>query len=349
MNPVVFIGDRPVGPDHPPYIVAEVGINHNGNVDTALEMIEVASRAGCDAVKFQTFRAAEFVNDPGQMFTYKSQGREVTESMLAMFQRYELPRDAWPLIKAECKRIGIEFFSTPQNASDLEVLLEVGVPAVKVGSDDFTNLPLLRRYAQAGLPLILSSGMSDIADAHYALEAVGAFDRHPVILLVCTSQYPTPADDVNLSRIATLRAAFPGIPIGFSDHTEGPLASSVAVGIGACFFEKHFTLDRNLPGPDHWFSEDPQGLANWVGSIRTSRRMMGSPLVRPTAVERKNKLEYQRRLVAACNIPAGAVFTESMLTLRRVAGGSGLEPRLYDRLLGRAAWRDFAAGDPIEW
>jgi sialic acid synthase SpsE len=224
----ILIGDRPVGLGHPPFVVAEVGINHNGKLDRALEMIHAASRGGCDAVKFQTFKAAEFVNDSSQMFAYRSQGREITESMLAMFQRYELPEAAWPVIKAECEKAGILFFSTPQNRSDLDILLRVGVPAVKVGSDDFTNLPLLKDYARSGLPLILSSGMSDLAEVHQALEAVGALDNYPTILLVCTSQYPTPPEDANLARISTLRAAFPMVPIGFSDHTQGPLAAALA-------------------------------------------------------------------------------------------------------------------------
>lgn len=344
----VLIGNRPVGLGHPPFVVAEAGINHNGELERALEMIHVAGRAGCDAVKFQTFKAAEFVNDSSQMFTYRSQGREVTESMLAMFQRYELPEDAWPLIKAECEKAGILFFSTPQNRSDLEILLRVGVPAVKVGSDDFTNLPLLKSYARSGLPLILSSGMSDLAEVHQALEAVGALDGYPTILLVCTSQYPTPAEDANLARIATLREVFPMVPIGFSDHTQGPLAASLAVALGACVFEKHFTLSHDLPGPDHWFSEDPKGLADWVAGIRSTRALLGSPVVRPTAVERGNKREYQRRLVAAREIRAGEILDETALTLRRVAGGRGLPPGFLEYLLGRPAPRGFRAGEPIE-
>jgi len=348
MTPRVDIGHRPVGPGQAPFVVAEVGINHNGELERALEMVHVAARAGCDAVKFQTFKAAEFVNDPAQMFTYRSQGKEVTESMLAMFQRYELPASAWPVIKAECEKAGILFFSTPQNRSDLDILLKVGVPAVKVGSDDFTNLPLLKSYAQTGLPLILSTGMSDLAEAHQALEAVGAFDGYPLILLVCTSQYPTPPEDTNLARIGTLRAAFPMVPVGFSDHTSGPLASALATALGACFLEKHFTLSHDLPGPDHWFSEDPQGLAEWVAAIRNAHRMLGSPLVRPTAIERGNKREYQRRLVAARAIRAGETLTGDAITLRRVAGGHGLPPGFLDYLLDRPAPRDYAAGEPIE-
>jgi N,N'-diacetyllegionaminate synthase len=348
MTPSVKIDDRAVGAGHSPFVVAEVGINHNGELARALEMIHVAQQAGCDAVKFQTFKAAEFVNDPSQMFTYRSQGREITESMLAMFQRCELPHSAWPVIKAECDSAGIRFFSTPQNQSDLDILLGVGVPAVKVGSDDFTNLPLLRQYARSGKPLILSSGMSDMAEAHQALEAVGALDGYPTILLVCTSQYPTPPPDANLARITTLRAAFPNVPIGFSDHTRGAIAAAMAVALGACFLEKHFTLSHDLPGPDHWFSEEPAGLGDWVASIRAAEKLLGSPLVRPTAIERGNKLEYQRRVVAARDIRVGEVLDESALTLRRVAGGRGVPPSFMPQLLGRPAPRAFRRGDPIE-
>jgi N,N'-diacetyllegionaminate synthase len=348
MEPQVVIGRRSVGLEHEPFIMAEVGLNHNGELDRALQMIHVAVKAGCDAVKFQTFKAAEFVNDPTQMFTYRSQGHEVTESMLAMFQRYELPETAWPVIKSECDKAGILFLSTPQNRTDLNILEKIGVPAVKVGSDDFTNLPLLKSYAESGLPLILSTGMSDMAEAYQALESVGAFDGYPLILLVCTSQYPTPAEDANLRRIISLRAAFPMIPIGFSDHTTGPLASSIAAALGACLFEKHFTLDQGLPGPDHWFSEDPEGLAAWVNGIRTARKMLGSPLVRPTPAERENKNEFQRRIVAARDIVAGEIFNAAMLTSRRVSGGRGLPPSLLEYFLGRPASQDFQAGAPVE-
>jgi N,N'-diacetyllegionaminate synthase len=348
LNPQVMIGSRAVGVGCEPFVVAEVGINHNGDLDRAMEMIHVAKEAGCDAVKFQTFKAEEFVNDPSQMFTYRSQGREVTESMLVMFQRYELPESSWPLIKAECENTGIMFFSTPQNRTDLDILLKVGVPAVKVGSDDFTNLPLLKSYAESGLPLILSTGMSDLADAYQALDVVGGLDGYPVILLVCTSQYPTPPDDANLRRITALRGAFPMVPIGFSDHTSGPLASSLAVALGAVFLEKHFTLSHDLPGPDHWFSEDPAGLQKWVFNIKTSSRMLGGSLLRPTHIERINKLEYQRRLVAAKNVHAGDIIGSDDIILRRVAAGKGLPPGFLQYLIGKPAPRSYLAGDPIE-
>ena len=226
---VFSIGGRPIGPDYPAFVIAEVGINHNGELTKAMEMIRVAKRAGADAVKFQTFEADKFVGDAAQLLTYRSQGRDVTESMLDMFQRYELPKSAWREIASECRRQDIIFMSTPQNRSDLDLLLEVDIPAIKIGSDDFNNLPLIRSFASTGLPLILSCGMSDMAEVYQALDAAGAFEGRPVALLLCTSQYPTPPTDVNLKKLKTLRQAFPGLVTGFSDHTQGSLASSLAV------------------------------------------------------------------------------------------------------------------------
>ena len=219
--PEILIGGRKVGDGHPPFIIAEAGINHNGEVETALAMVRIARDAGADAIKFQTFRAAEFVGDPAQTYTYRSQGKDVTESMLAMFRRCELPRQAWFAIKAESDRQGITFLSTPQNRTDLDILLEVGVPAVKVGSDDFTNLPLLKSYATTGLPIILSCGMADMTEVRNALSVVGALDGYPTVLLLCTSQYPTPPGDVNLRKLATLRAAFPNLTLGIPITPKG--------------------------------------------------------------------------------------------------------------------------------
>jgi len=267
------IAGRSIGPNDPPYCIAEVGINHNGDISIAKRMIESAKAAGADAVKFQTFKAEEFCGNPDQTFTYFSQGQRVTESMLTMFKRYELQPEHWQAIKVHCEMVGITFFSTPQNRSDLDLLLEIGVPAVKVGSDDFTNLPLLRSYIESQLPLILSCGMSDLAEVHQALEMAGWFDGYSVALLLCTSQYPTPAEDVNINKLTTLHQAFPGLLLGFSDHTQGPLAAALAVARGARIFEKHFTLDQNMVGPDHWFSEEPAGLTKWISHIREADKL----------------------------------------------------------------------------
>jgi N-acetylneuraminate synthase/N,N'-diacetyllegionaminate synthase len=342
------IEGRAIGSETLPYCIAEVGINHNGDLAIAKRMIDAAKTCGADAVKFQTFKAEEFCGDPEQTFTYQSQGKQVTESMLEMFRRYEFPPESWRAIKAYCLEVGITFFSTPQNPSDLELLIEIGVPALKIGSDDFTNLPLIRRYIESGLPLILSCGMSDLAEVHQALEAAAWFDGYPVALLLCTSQYPTPPKDVNIAKLTTLQQAFPGLLVGFSDHTQGALAAALAVSRGARIFEKHFTLSKDMPGPDHWFSEEPAGLAEWINHIRTADIMLGSPLVRPTSAELENKKEFQRVIVAATQIKAGETFTESNLTMRRVAGGQGFPPSMYWRLLGRPSCKDFQKFTAIE-
>lgn len=337
------IAGREIGQDHPPYCIAEVGINHNGDLDLAFKMIAAAREAGADAVKFQTFKALEFCGDPQQMFTYQSQGQSVTESMLAMFQRYEFSVDQWRRIKAHCRELDITFFSSPQNRSDLDLLLQIGVPAIKVGSDDFTNLPLLRSYARAGLPMILSCGMSDLAEVHQALEAVGWFDGAPVALLLCTSQYPTPDEDVNLAKLGTLQQAFPGLLTGFSDHTQGPLAAALAVARGARLFEKHFTLDHDLPGPDHWFAESSQGLAEWIASIHRAEAIIGSPYLRPTRAEGDMRVLARRSLMALRDIAVGERLDECNLGLRRP--GNGLPPALYDQALGSVATRAIASGE----
>jgi N,N'-diacetyllegionaminate synthase len=341
----IRIGNREIGGGQAPFVIAEVGINHNGEIEKAFAMIAEAKAAGADAVKFQTFTAEEFISDPNLSFTYKSQGREVTESMLAMFKRYEFPPEDWKRIKQRCDSEGITFFSTPQNPGDLELLLGIGVPAVKIGSDDFNNLPLIRRYAKTGLPVMLSCGMADLSEVHQSLEALGTLDGYPTVLFLCTSQYPTPPKDANLLKLKTLAGAFPGLILGFSDHTQGPLASSLAVALGAKVFEKHFTLDHDLPGPDHWFSENPAGLREWIASIRTSDTLLGSPLVRPTAPEMGMRTLARRSIVALRDIPSGARLDEVNLGLRRP--GDGLPSRFWELLIGQTAVKPIAKGQQI--
>jgi N-acetylneuraminate synthase/N,N'-diacetyllegionaminate synthase len=336
------IAGRAIGPGEPPYCIAEVGVNHNGDFGLALRMVELAHRAGADAVKFQTFRAEEFCGDPAQTYSYRSQGQTVTENMLSMFRRHEFAPAQWAALKAHCDAVGITFFSTPQNRGDLDLLLGLGVPAIKIGSDDFTNLPLLADYSQAGPPLILSCGMADLAEVHRSLEAAGWFEGRPLVLLLCTSQYPTPPADAHLSKLTTLQQAFPGLPVGFSDHTQGPLAAAVAVALGARIFEKHFTLDRGLAGPDHWFSEDEAGLSAWVAAIRTAGTLLGSPLVRPTAAERAMRLVARRSVVALRDLAAGERLDLANVGLRRP--GDGLPPDMLAAVLGRVAARAIPGG-----
>jgi N,N'-diacetyllegionaminate synthase len=329
-----------------PFIVAEVGINHNGELIKAFEMIKVAKNSGVNAVKFQTFKAKEFCGDENQLFTYKSQGKQITEPMLSMFQRYEFSRDEWFQIKQKCDEEKILFLSTPQNRSDLDLLLKIGISAIKVGSDDFNNLPLLEYYKTSKLPIILSCGMSDLADVYQALETVGTFEGYPTILLLCTSQYPTSPKDVNLLKLKTLSNAFPDLVLGFSDHTQGILASSLAVGFGATFFEKHFTLDNNLEGPDHWFSENPESLKSWVKAIHNSYEMMGDSVVRPTIGELKMQKLARRSIVILEDINKGEKLTELNIGLRRI--GKGLAPVFMTEMVYKNATKDLKKGDILK-
>ena len=340
------IGNRIIDSNETPYCIEEVGINHNVEIDRAFKMIKVAKDSGADAVKFQTFRAAEFCGE-SQQFSYQSQGKAVTESMLEMFHRYEFTREQWFEIKKECDKQSITFMSTPQNQTDLDLLLEIGIPAIKVGSDDLTNTPLIRSYAEVKLPLILSSGMSDLAEVYNSINIAGGFDGHPIALLLCTSQYPTPAEEVNLTKLQTLKNALPGITIGFSDHTKGQLASSLAVVLGATILEKHFTLDHDLPGPDHWFSENPDGLKEWVNSIQTAYIMKGNPVVRPTSLEVGNKKEFQRVVVASIDIKKGEIFSTDNISMQRVVGGKGLSPVFFDMLIGAKSHKKYNKGEAI--
>ena len=339
------IGSREIGPNTIPYFIAEVGINHNGDIKLAKKMVDAAKRAGADAVKFQTFKAHELCGDKDQIFTYLSQGKKISEPMLEMFLRYELPEDAWFELKEYCDNAGITFFSSPQNLSDLELLAKVGVPAVKVGSDDFSNLPLLESYSKYNLPIILSCGMSDLADVHNALSSTNWFNHSEVSVLLCTSSYPTSAQDVNLKKLKTIQNAFPGLVVGFSDHTRGSLAASVAVAFGASIFEKHFTLDNNFPGPDHWFSENEASLKNWIDSIKESYTLLGSPYVQPTKNEVDMRVLARRSLVVIQNIKKGEEITNSNLAVRRP--GDGLSPSLLESILGLKASRDLFKGEKI--
>ena len=338
----IQIGDFVISKNSRPYIVGEVGINHNGELDKAFEMIEIAKKCNLDAIKFQTFIAKEFCGDPSQTYTYKSQGKEITESMLEMFSRYEFSNKEWFQIKKKCDDEKINFLSTPQNYSDLELLMNIGVNAIKVGSDDLTNLPLLKEYASSKIPIILSSGMSNIEEITDALDTIGFSDGYPTILLVTTSQYPTANQDVNLLKFHTLSEKFPNLLLGFSDHTVGYLASSIACGMGSIFFEKHFTIDCNLNGPDHWFSANPAQLKTWRDSIITSYEMLGSSTVKPTNQEEKMKILARRSIFVIKDIDVGEKYTHTNLGLRRP--GNGLPPKQLENIIGKKATKKILKG-----
>lgn len=336
------INGKKIGDNCEPFIIAEAGINHNGDLELAKRMIMTAKTVGVDAIKFQTFHAEEFIQDKSITYTYKSQGREITESMLEMFQRYEFSESEWFEIKEFCDHQNIAFLSTPQNQSDLDLLLRIGIPAVKIGSDDFVNIPLVRRYALTGLPMLLSCGMATEEEIDRSLQEV---NNNPTVLFLCTSQYPTPPTDVNILRLDTLRQRYPQVTLGLSDHTQGSEAAIMAVALGATVFEKHFTMNHGLPGPDHWFSAEPQELQQWVLAIHKAYKMRGTSILQPTNAELEMRRVAHRSITTLKDIKKGSFYSNDNLGMRRP--GTGLPASKWDAVIGKKATRDIPTGCQI--
>lgn len=328
------------------YVIGEAGVNHNGDLGMALKLCEAAREAGCDAVKFQTFKAAAVVTATAGKADYQ-QAMTGDGSQLDMIRALELPWSAFVELAAHCRRLGITFLSTAFDAESLSNLDALGVPRHKIPSGEITNLPFLRQIGAYGKPLILSSGMSGVGDIEAAidvLEAVGT-PRERITVLHCNTEYPTPMQDVNLRAMCSIRDAF-GVAVGYSDHTPGIEISVAAVALGASVIEKHFTLDRNLPGPDQHASLEPHELQAMVQAIRNVGEALGDGIKRPSRSEAKNIAIARRSLVAARPIAAGEVFNAANLAVKRP--GTGVSPMRWDEVLGRKAPRAFARDELIE-
>ena len=329
-----------------PFIIAEAGINHNGEIQKALEMINVAKNAGVNAIKFQAFKASGIVADSSLTYSYKSQGKQITESQFDLFHRCELDKDNFLKIKKACDDAGILFLATPETRSDLDMLLEIGINVIKVGSDGFTNIPLLKDFSTTNLPLIISCGMSNLEEVEETLNEISSVSSHEIILMLTTSEYPTISKNVNLLKLETLSKKFPNVILGYSDHTEGVLASSIAVGFGAKVFEKHFTLDKNFSGPDHWFSADPKELKEWADSIKTAYNMLGLKEIKPTKIEEEMRILARKSVIAIEDISKNENFTEKNIGARRP--GNGLPAKKIVNFLGKRSTRNITKGDLIK-
>ena len=337
-------GHKYIGPGAPCFIAAEIGINHNGDMALAKRMIDAAADAGADAVKFQNYRTEDFLSDHSLTYTYVSQGRQVTESQFAMFKRCELTAAQLLDLCRHCEARDVVFFSTPTGEDGIADLIAAGAPVIKNGSDYLTHLPMIRAMARTGLPLILSTGMAveeEIADAVTAFKEAGGQD---LVILHCTSAYPTPAAEVNLRKIATLKARF-GHLVGFSDHSWGTTAALGAVALGACFVEKHFTIDKNLPGPDHAFSSDAAEFAELVRAVRDVETMLGQKDIGPTPSEISGRNGYRLSCVAVRDLPAGYRLDISDIAFRRP--GTGLAPKHATALAGRITAHAVSSGEPL--
>ena len=328
-------------------IIAEAGVNHNGNLDMARRLIDAAADAGADLVKFQTFNADRLVTAQAAKADYQKSATTAGESQHAMLRKLELTRDMHEALIAHCQSRGIGFFSTGFDEESVELLVELGLDRFKIPSGEITNLPYLRHVGRYGKPVILSTGMAtidEIKSALAVLEQAGT-PRERITILHCNTEYPTPMPDVNLRAMLTIRDSF-GVAVGYSDHTAGIEVAIAAAAMGATVIEKHFTLDRTLPGPDHKASLEPGELKAMIAAIRNVEQALGDGIKRPSTSERKNINIARKSLVAACPIRAGERFSETNLTAKRP--GTGLSPMRWDEVVGQIAPRDFAADELID-
>lgn len=336
------IAGRSVGANQPCFIIAEAGVNHNGDLNLAHQLIDGAMDAGADAIKFQTFQAERLASVDAPKAAYQLETTNAGESQFEMLQRLELDADAHRALIAHCRDKRIMFLSTPFDETSADLLEQLGVPAFKTPSGEITNLPYLRYIARKGKPMIASTGMAFLGEVETAVRAIEAAGNHSFALLHCVSNYPANPADINLRAMQTMARAF-NVPVGYSDHTSGIEVSHAAIALGACIIEKHFTLDRNLPGPDHHASAEPAELAALVRGIRIVEAALGDGRKQPAASEANTAAVARRSLAAACDIPAGAVVAETMITLKRP--GTGLPPAMREYLIGRVARAAIPAGD----
>jgi len=347
-HPKFSIAGRPVGPGHPCYVIAEAGSNHNRDLDTAYQLIDAAAAAGADAVKFQTYTAEGLYSRRTPDMRYlKDQGLVGEhESVFDLIKRIEMPWEWHADLARHAAEAGITFFSTPFDESAVDLLEEVGVPAYKIASYEVNHLPLIERAARTGKPLLVSTGMASLGDIERALDTANAAGGQDVLLMHCAINYPPRFDDLNLRAISTLAASF-RVPIGWSDHTMGHTADVVAVTLGACAVEKHFTLSRDQPGPDHPFALEPDELRDMVRAIRDTEVALGSSVKRVTDAEAEMYRLGRRSLVAARSIPAGGELTRDDLAVKRP--GFGIPVHAIDEVVGRHAAHDLDFDQVLTW
>jgi N-acetylneuraminate synthase/N,N'-diacetyllegionaminate synthase len=339
----VQIGGRAVGPDEPLFVIAEAGVNHDGRLDRALQMIRSAADAGADAVKFQAFSAQGLVTAGAPSAGYQ----QASSDQRALLGELELSPLELAQAKAECESLGLTFLATPFGPRDVADLFAMGVAAIKIASPDVANPPLLRVAAETHLPIILSTGASTLAEVTAAADTLADAGCEQLVLLHCVSSYPTEPGDCNLRTIRTLADAV-GAPVGFSDHTTGAETGALAVAAGACLLEKHFTLSRGGgPSPDHFFSLEPAELGDYVASARHAQRMMGHGRREPADAEADVRAVARSSVVSAVAIPAGTPIRPDMLAVKRPGGG--IEPGRIDELVGRTAGRDIPPDTTLRW
>lgn len=351
MPHIVELGGRVIGDGQPAYVIAEAGVNHNGDPELALELVRTAQESGADCVKFQTFTAENVATRTAPKAAYQLKVTDPSESQFEMLKSLELRLDDYRRLIDACRALGIQFLSTPYNFSDTDFLNSLGVDAFKIASGQIVELPFLEYTARLGKPMIISTGMATLGEVDAAISAVRGAGNDQIVLLQCTTNYPSAIEDANVRAMVSMRDAF-GVLTGYSDHTTNNFSVYTATALGACLIEKHFTLDAGLPGPDHSCSLMPAQFAEMVLGIRDIERALGSPIKRPTVAELANANGMRRSIVANRDIPMGATILREMLEFKRPA--TGIEPRMLGRIVGRTARREVKADTPltfsdIEW
>lgn len=327
------------------YIIAEAGVNHNGDIQLAKKMITIAKESGVNAIKFQTYQAEKLVTAQSDKAAYQQKATGEAESQLEMLKKIQLSRREFIELKNFCNLKGIEFLSTPFDLESIDFLNYINMKTWKIPSGEITNLPYLIKIAKTNLPVIVSTGMATLDEVAETIQVLKKYGSQEISLLHCTTEYPTPVEDVNLNAMLTMKNKF-NLPIGYSDHTMGTEIAIAAVAVGAEIIEKHFTLDRMMKGPDHQASLEPDELKAMVRSIRNVEKAMGDGIKKPAQSEIKNIQVARKSVVAARNIKQGELFTENNLTVKRP--GNGITPMKWFEILGQKAGRDFEEDELIE-
>lgn len=340
------IGNRMIGENWPAYFIAEAGVNHNGSTELAYELIDAAKEAGADAVKFQTFKTESLstVKAPKSTYHKETTGDDNEQSWFDLLKTQEMSLQMHKDLIAYCEKVGITFLSTPYDFESVDLLEEMGVPAYKLASCDITNIPLIKYIASKGKPLILSSGMTTIDEINMAINTLKESGLENYALLQCTANYPAPLDQSNLRVIGSYKAMYDCV-IGYSDHTEGHVNPIAAVALGAKIYEKHYTLDRKLPGPDHRMSMEPNELKETIDMIRATESALGSSMKQVLDVETENRVKMRKSLVFNHDIEEGQVLKAEDVGIKRP--GSGMQPFMFEDVVGKKLNRGVKKDDQI--
>ncbi len=346
MNKTIYINKTPIGAGYPVYIIAEAGVNHNGRLDLALELVKKAKECGADCVKFQTFKAAQIVTPEAPKANYQLQVTDPGESQFDMLKKLELQTEDWQKIMAYCQEMDIQFLSTPYNKEDADLLADLSVDAYKIASGQLVETPFLQHVARKGKPMIISSGMATLAEVYEGVQAIREAGNEDIILLQCTTNYPSSLEDANIRAMVSMSEAL-NITVGYSDHVPNNYACYASVALGACLIEKHFTLDVNMEGPDHSSSLDPPGLEELVKGIRNIETSLGSPLKKPTPAEVANTQGMRRSIIAVRPLAEGTIIKEEDLGYKRPA--TGVPPGMLNDILGKTVRKAIPADTPISF